>query len=453
MRQALVVLLLAALQYPTTPKQPVAQQYGDLTFTDHYQWLENADDPPVKAWVAEENKLTRSVLDVVPGRNAIAARLTALYKAPRLGYFGVTERAGKLFAMKSAPPKEQPLLVVLDNPADAKSERVLYDPCAADATGAISVDFYVPSLDARRVALSLSLHGSEEGGVHVFDVASGKEQGDVVPRVNFATAGGSVAWSADGSGFWYTRYPRGDERPKEDHDFYQQVFFHALGTPTADDKPELTKELPRIAETTLQTSDDGRYVLAAVRNGDGGEVGHWLRKPDGTWTQVTRFADKIPQADFGGDGALYLMSHDGAPNGKMLRVPLDDPRLTGAQVLLDTTKAEPPLPDNLKPVPKAQTENAKRPMSIDGFAAGRNVVYVAMMAGGPSELLAFDRGGKPLGRVPLPPISAVNELLRVGDDDLLFRSGTYTAPPSWFRYDAKTKKVTPAALRTVSPAD
>src|SRR5688572_32438745 len=37
---------------------------------------------------------------------------------------------------------------------------------------------------------------------------------------------------------------------------------------------------------------------------------------------------------------------------------------------------------------------------------------VAMMAGGPSELLTFDRAGKPLGRVPIPPISALNELLR-----------------------------------------
>ena len=198
------------------------------------------------------------------------------------------------------------------------------------------------------MAISLSLHGSEDGSVHVFDVASAKELGDVVPRVNFATAGGSVAWNPDGSGFWYTRYPQGNERPKEDNDFFQQVFFHKVGTPSSADAYALGKEFPRIAETTLETSDDGKYVLAAVRNGDGGEVGHWLRRPDGAWTQVTRFADKIPQADFGGDGALYLMSHNGAPNGKILRVPLRDPRIAKAETILDTTKPM-PLPDGLKP--------------------------------------------------------------------------------------------------------
>src|ERR1044071_5822304 len=387
-------LILAAIAYPPADKRPVVQQYGETTFRDDYQWLENAHDPAVKAWVREENALTRSILDAVPQRDAIAHRLTALYKAPRLGYFSVVARGGKLFALKSAPPKEQPMLVVLDKPDDAHSERVLFDPNAADAKGSIAIDFFVPSQDAKRIAVSLSLHGSEDGSVHVFDVATARELGDVVPRVNFATAGGSVAWNPDASGFWYTRYPQGDERPKEDRDFYQQIYFHKLGTPPAADTYVLGKDFPRIAETTLETSDDGRWVLAAVRNGDGGEVGHWLRRPDGSWTQVTRFTDKLPPADFGGDGALYLLSHNGAPNGKILRLPLDDPRLGKAQTIVDTT-AQTPLPDRLKPLPQA----AKKPMSVDSFVAGRNVLYVAMMAGGASGLLAVDRAGQPVGKL------------------------------------------------------
>src|SRR5437660_11068323 len=267
MRATLFVALFAALAYPIAEKHPAVQHYGATTFTDDYQGLENAADPKVQAWVKEENALTRSILDAVPARAAIAQRLTALYKAPRLSHFGVIIRGGKLFARKGAPPKEQPQLVVLDNPNDAKSERVLYDPNAADAKGAIGIDFFVPSRDARRIAISLSLHGSENGSVHLFDVASGKELGDVVPRVNFATAGGSVAWNADGSGFWYTRYPQGNERPKEDLDFYQQIGFHKIGASPSADTYALGKEFPRIAETTLETSHDGRWVLATVRNG------------------------------------------------------------------------------------------------------------------------------------------------------------------------------------------
>src|SRR5213080_207648 len=100
MRALFVALLLAAIQsgpnYPATPKRPSAQTYGDMHFIDNYEWLENADAAAVKGWVAEENKLTRSIVDAVPAREAIAQRLTTLYKAPRLQYFGVTERGGKL---------------------------------------------------------------------------------------------------------------------------------------------------------------------------------------------------------------------------------------------------------------------------------------------------------------------------------------------------------------------
>jgi prolyl oligopeptidase len=447
MRATLFIALFAVIAYPVAEKHPVVQHYGPTSFTDNYQWLENAADPKVQAWVKAENSLTRSILDAVPARAAIAKKLTAIYKAPRLAYFGVVAQGGKLFALKAQPPREQPQLVVLDNPNDIKSERVLYDPNKADAKGGIAIDFFVPSRDARRIAISLSLHGSEDGSVHLFDVATGKEIGDVVPRVNGATAGGSATWNADGTGFWYTRYPRGNERPKNDLDFFQQVWFHKVGTPTSADTYALGKEFPRIAETTLETSDDGRYVLATVRNGDGGEVGHWLRRPDGAWTQVTRFEDKIPQADFGADGALYLMSHSGAPNGKILRVPLSDPKIAKADVLVDTTKPM-ALPDGLKPAGQGA---APRPMSIDGFVMRKNVMYVAMMSGGPSELLTFDRAGKPLGSVPTPPVSAVGEMVPAGGDDLLFRAGSYTAPQTWFRYDAKTKSVTRAALPTIAP--
>ena len=38
----LAVLAQAAPHYPAAPKRPVSQTYGDTTFIDDYQWLENA---------------------------------------------------------------------------------------------------------------------------------------------------------------------------------------------------------------------------------------------------------------------------------------------------------------------------------------------------------------------------------------------------------------------------
>ena len=44
--------------------------------------------------------------------------------------------------------------------------------------------------DGKLVAVSLSQGGTEEGTVHVFDVATRKQLPDVIPRVNGGTAGG-----------------------------------------------------------------------------------------------------------------------------------------------------------------------------------------------------------------------------------------------------------------------
>src|SRR4029079_7478465 len=128
-------------------------------------------------------------------------------------------------------PKQQAVLVMRAESAEPATEKVVLDPAVLDPSGKTTIDFFVPSPDKKLVAVSLSKNGSESGDVHVLDVATGKEQGDVIARVNGGTAGGSVAWNAGGTGLFYTRYPRAGERPEADLDFWQQVYFHKLGTP------------------------------------------------------------------------------------------------------------------------------------------------------------------------------------------------------------------------------
>src|SRR5262249_44031337 len=147
------------------------------------------------------------------------------------------------------------------------------------------------------------------------------------------TAGGSVAWTADGAGLFYTRYPSAGERPAEDLDFYQQAWFHKLGSPRSADTYLLGKELPKIAEIAFQSSDDGHNLCISVRNGDGGEIGWWLRGADGVLKQVAGFKDRVMAAEFGGD-ALYLLSRAKDANGEVLRVGLGQPALANAKAVV-----------------------------------------------------------------------------------------------------------------------
>src|ERR1017187_7152994 len=196
---------------PPTPKKPVTDDYNGVKVVDDYRWLEPPADPEVRKWSNSQNTLTRAYLDPLPTRPALVTRLTELSASQTGRFVALQSRGGVLFAIKFQPPKLQPFLVTLASHDDPASAHVVVDPNAMDPSGSTTIDFYEPSLDGKLVAVSLSKGGSEEGSVSVFEVATGKQLSDAIPRVNGATAGGSVAWNADSSGFWYTRYPRDGE--------------------------------------------------------------------------------------------------------------------------------------------------------------------------------------------------------------------------------------------------
>jgi prolyl oligopeptidase len=427
---AVLVATASFAQPPATPKKPVTDLYHGVQVTDDYRWLENYSDPAVRAWSAAQNKHARKYLDAIPLRTALSDQLKKLFSYPTLRYFGLNERQGILFALKAQPPAEQPMIVTLKSADQPDSERVVVDPNKLDPTGGISMDFFAPSTDAKYVAVSLAKGGSESGDLHVYEVATGNEIGAAVPRVNGGTAGGSVAWNADSTGFYYTRYPRSSERPLADLDFYQQVYFHRLGTDTKQDTYSIGKEFPRIAEIQLRASDDGRYILASMGNGDGGEFAHYLLGPSGQWHQIARLSDEISSVKFGPDGYLYLLSHLNAPKGKILRTPLAQPRMSDAQTVVAESK-----------------------VSIANFQPSPNILYVEDQAGGPSAIRVFDKAGKAQGVVPTLPVSAIYQMTRSSGDELLFQNASFLEPPAWFRYEHSTRKVTRTALFETSAAD
>ncbi|MBZ5584452.1 MAG: prolyl oligopeptidase family serine peptidase [Acidobacteriia bacterium] len=422
-------VLLAATP-PATVKKPVTDDYSGVKVTDDYRWLEDWSDPAVRQWSDAQNQYARAYLDALPTRKSVYAELERIVNRASPDYFDLTWRGGRLFALVETPPKEQPVLSVIDSPDDPASVRTVLDPTKIDSTGGSTIDFYVPSLDGKYVAVSLSQGGSESGDVHVYETDTGKELPDVISRVNGGTAGGSVAWNGDGSGLYYTRYPRAGERPPADMAFYQQVWFHKLGSPASADRYSLGKDFPKIAEISLQISDDGRYLLARMAYGDGGEFTHYLMGPDGQWRQIARLADAVVAAAFGDGGAIYLLSRQNAPMGKVLKISVEKPQIASAQTV----------------VPEGR-------VAIQSILPAGDWLYVNGLSGGPSRIDVFDASGKRLGMVGMGQPSAVSGMVRYKDGQLLFRSASYTTPPAWVRVDPATRQPIPTALRKAAPVD
>lgn len=424
---------MATASPPPTPKRPVVTEYHGTKVNDDYQWLEKTNNPETDKWTRQQSDYARAKIDQLRFVKKIARQLTAWSNATSPSYRHLTF-AGKLFfALKYQPPKEQPLLISFSSPFDLKTEKVIFDPNAVSSGGKVAMDFFVPSLDGKRVAISLSEGGSESGTVHVFDV-NGTELEDRIPRVNGPTAGGSVSWNADGTGLYYTRYPHPGERPAEDVDFYQQVYFHKLGSDVKTDSYVIGEDFPRIAEIQLTTARDGKHLLASVANGDGGEFAHFLLRLDGkgSWRQLTTFKDKIINAEFGQHNDLVLLSRNAATRGKLLRMELKEPSLKKAKVIVPESEAV-----------------------IADFIPTENRIYIDEMVGGPSRIVVYDLEGKSLGQVPFPdPVSDVGQMVYAEGDEILYQSQSFLDPGAWFQLTASDPaKLAPkrTALAVTSP--
>jgi prolyl oligopeptidase len=422
--------LAVALPSVPAPREPHTNVFFDVAVVDDYQWLEDASAPAVRVWTRMENERTRAYFAQLPFRDGIAQQLAQLRGEESARYNDLQERKGRIFALRFKPPAQQPVLVRLSSLEAPALWRTVFDPNAYNTNGTTAIDWYLASPDGRLVAVSLSEGGSEQGTLHFFEVETGRKLADEIPRVQFPTGGGSAAWTADGAGILYTRYPHEGERPPADINFYQQVWSHRLGTAVADDQYAIGKDFPRIAEIELEASPDGQWIVASVANGDGGDFAHYLRDAAGKWQQVTRFEDGIKRVKFGRDGALYLLSRKNAPRGQVLRLPLGTPALAKATVA----------------APKGRG-------TVQEFAPSDHGLYVSYLLGGPSALFYYPRGSTRSREIPIPPISAVSGLDSWQGDDLVFGNVSYLKPFAWFTYDPAAKALRRTALYMTAPVD
>ncbi len=221
---SLLPLLVGAGTLPPVPapRQPVTNTYNSLLVVDDYQWLEDASAPAVRDWTRLENERTRAYYSGLPFREGLAQQLTQLRGEESARYYGMTEKNGRLFALRFKPPAQQPVLVRLSSLYAPALWRPVFDPNAYNTNGTTAIDWYVPSLDGKTIAISLSEGGSEQGTLHFFEADTGKKLADEIPRVQFPTGGGSAAWTADNSGIFYTRYPHQGERPEQDVNLWRR---------------------------------------------------------------------------------------------------------------------------------------------------------------------------------------------------------------------------------------
>lgn len=412
---------------PVAAVRKQSDTYHGQTVDDPYRWLEeeNAD---VTAWSDGQDVHARAILDKLPGLPVLTEEIRAYFTAPITRYGGFQVAGGKVFAWRKLPDKEQRELVVMDSPEKAAAAKLVLDP-AAGGDKTRYFDWFEPSPDGTKVAISISTGGSEAGALHVLDL-DGKVIEPVIADVQYGTGGGDVAWTPDGKGLYYTRYPRAGEKPEQERHFWIEVWFHQLGTAESSDRYELGKDMPQIAQYRVDVDARGN-VIANVQKGDGGIYQHYVKDAKG-WRRIADWDDQITQAQFGPSGDLWLVSTQGAPHGKLLRMPLTG-TLAKAKVV----------------VPESKDTIITNFYESEGPVVTRDRVFITYQQGGPDTIRAFTLAGK---EAKSPSLAAVSSSYLASEPlgrDLLVWSESYIIPGAWHRLAPATGKLT--KIEAVSP--
>jgi prolyl oligopeptidase len=404
------------LQYPPAPPGAAVDTCHGVRVPDPYRWLEEADAPDTLRWVDAQNALTRSVLDG-PVREALVADLTRLYEFPRTSV--PVKRGARRFYTHNPGLEPQPVLYVEDAPG--VEPRVLLDPNALSADGTTALTAFAPSDDGALLAYGISSSGSDLQEIAVLDVASGTVRRDRLHWVKFA----SIAWTPDGGGFYYTRFPQPGTVAPSDENYFNRVCFHRLGDPQEQDTLVLERPDAPDVVFAVEVSNDGRWAVITGFRGASDKSAVYLvdRLAPGSepFVLFPGFAHAwhfVQEAA----GRLYFITDEQAPMGRVVAVDI-----TGG---------------DQRPSCHAVVGESRDRLSLAILAHGTLVCSYLENASDRVRLFALD--GAPRGEIPLPALGSLTGLTgRLEDDELFLGFHSFTHPPASFGYDVMTKVVTP----------
>ena len=185
----------------------------------------------------------------------------------------VQVRGDRLIMLEREAGAQQSRLVVRSLADPTGGAIVLADPAAGAADAASAVDWFYASPHGELVAFGVSEGGTESSVLRVVRTTDGSLLTDEIPNCRAC----SVGWEPDGTGFYYTRYPEGDE-------YHRTVHHHVLGDDWHDD-PVVWNDFPTIPRRgrTCTCRPRAGYVLVDAMVGWGRTDLHVLDRQCGQW--------------------------------------------------------------------------------------------------------------------------------------------------------------------------
>jgi prolyl oligopeptidase len=429
---------------PVAPVRPVTDEYYGMKIVDNYRYMENLTDPEVQEWFKNQDVHTRATLASIPGSEKLLARIRELDTSAPARVTDAQRLLGDRYLYQKLLPGESLPKLYMRQGLDGE-ERLVVDPGKVEVSpstasrGRNALAFVDISQDGKYVAVGITPGGSEnDTEIHVLDVASGHETGDVI----FRAVHGDPQWLPDNRSFVYGRLQ--DLRPDVPKTELRQkyrAYLHVLGRDPKEDPavfgygvvPEIDVAPKEWA--SVSAPPGSKYVIGVINYGNSPNSRFYIEPVDaaGTsnsaWRKLADLSDNVKDVSVHGDD-LYLLTFKNASRYKILRTDARHPDLSSAEVVVPPT-------DTI----------------VETMSAAQDALYVQVLDGGIERILRVPYGSFPKVENVVLPLEGT--VIPQGSDPrvpgMLLRLQSWTDVGNLYSYDPRTRRTTNTQLDQVGP--
>lgn len=356
--------------------EPVTDTFFGKSVTDPYRWMENPKDKDWEPYMKSQAAHARGVLDKIPGRAALAQRVSEL--AGDLEVISTIQIGGPYVFVEKRPAGANSFQLFVREGLNG-AERLLIDS-ETRTKGDVhySMNYWSASPNGKYVMYGMSPSGSENAVIEIIEMATGKVLPDRIDRAQYA----SPSWLPDGSAFFFNRLAEGATAGTTDYYKNSVCWLHKVGTdPKSDVKVLARGQFSDVAVQDIEfpivfSQPGSSFAIAFLFAGVQNEITMYVNpldaaaKGQGGWKNICVPDDRVTGGTIKGDD-IYLVTYKGAPRYKVLHTKAGDPAIAKAREVVAQGKAV-----------------------IQNVYAAKDAIYVQELDGGVGRVRRLGADGK-----------------------------------------------------------
>lgn len=278
---------------------------------DRYRWLENESDQTTD-WIENQQKQTDAYFTNDDSREKLSILMKKFFNFDALT---LPSKNGENYFFLGRLAGEKQAALYTYNKTKMNEKVCVVDPIEFSDQGIVSITNYAVNGTGDYIAYGLSTSSSDWQEWKIRDLKTGNDLPESLNNILF----NQVLWDFEGKGLYYFQFERGDVATAAT--CLQSLYYHKLGTSTADDKMVFqSQENDLIYDVSI--TDENLFLLSFTK-GFGGTNGILcidLKKDSFEVFQLLPF-DRANYIFVGtAGGRLYFITNENAPNKKIISI-------------------------------------------------------------------------------------------------------------------------------------